>query len=175
MITIKKWFREDTFEPQNIPLDIVRILRPDLSEEILNNEVAKEKFSVLKVILTEGYSVQITYNMANRTNNNFYTAFGFDKNDLLFFAINISSHTVVPPVWDRFSGKMDYLDWLSVQNKLKKLVPELGLEVDESLGINNDFMFYKEGRNNDAHLCLFADKVPDLVKAAKEFCLREYS
>lgn len=79
---------------------------------------------------------------------------------------------------------MDYLDWLSIQNKLKKTVPEIGIEIDESIKDGN-FAFYNVKEKNAyelfrkneryTNICVFADKMPEMVQMAKEFCLREYA
>jgi hypothetical protein len=84
----------------------------------------------------DGWLVQCAFCLLPSHRNNHYVVWIMDwKGQQLYHAI-MASHTVYPPVWDRSWGGLDYTDYVSIQQKVQRLMERHGLagfEVDETL------------------------------------------
>ena len=144
-----------------------------------------ERFIVLRTIRTSTQSIQITFNIAPFVQNNKYSIFGFDLDDNFLWHRAFNSHVLVPPIWGRLYGGVEYLDWLSIQHRIKKFVPEAMIEIDESVGEQGELSFYFATKDDPlgrlqrgeeyGPICIFATAKPDLVERAKQFISKEYS
>lgn len=178
---MKKFLKDNTFEDQTLSLDVAKYIFGDVIQGLTEEIIQKEKFVVLHNYKDDNYSVQIVINTGRSYENNSYFVFVFDKNDEVVTLYYYPSHTILPPVWNREFGDLDYMDFLGIQKLINVSLGKQNLPVMAyDFSIEKRSFYVTQERGNEllalikegkpyGIISMFAKKFPELVSQAKKF------
>lgn len=175
---MKKFLKDNTRETQSLSKEIIMDIFG--YSEANAKEAIKSPLIVLHSFSDNEMSFQICFVNYQNLNNNYYSVFGFDKNDEIILKFGYPSHASYPPVWDREFGNIDYFDFLGIQLEINKVLNRNNLPLINIDILPNGKNFYftkekpvevvellKKGQSYQI-ISLFAEKHPDLVDSAKK-------
>lgn len=114
---MKKWFKDVPGEVQLLPVNLRRKSDNNLTgEEILDDQ--SYFFLSWHGKNEDGYSYQVVFNTCQTLNNNHYQIYLFDDDNTYIHLLIKQSKTLLPPVWDRLFGGVDYYDYINIMEEL---------------------------------------------------------
>ena len=114
---MKKWFKDiNTREAQLLPIE----LRGHSDGRRGADVTDKESYYVIMWYgkNDDNWSYQVGFNCCENYGNNAWQIFLFDDKDELVIASSWDSKTLLPPVWNREFGGIDYYDYISVMERI---------------------------------------------------------
>jgi hypothetical protein len=125
---MNKFFKEDTTEVQEIPLETMKNLFPKFLEAPEDYQKAANKWIVLKTGKTpEGLTYQVVVQNIVALQNFIYHVFVFRLDDILIAHLPVRAANPLPPVAEKYKG-LDYFDWLEIQGVLIKFLNDKGYQ-----------------------------------------------
>lgn len=119
-----KFFKDDTTEVQEIPLETMKNLFPKFLEAPEEYQAVANKWLVLKNGKTpEGLSYQVAVQNIVALANFIYHVFVFRADDILVAHLPVRAVNPLPPVAEKYKG-LDFFDWLEIQGVLIKFLTE---------------------------------------------------
>jgi hypothetical protein len=121
---MNKFFKDDTSEVQEIPLDTMKHLFPKFLEAPAEYQKVANKWIVMKSGKTpEGLSYQVAVQNVVALANFIYHVFVYRIDDILVAHLPVRAVNPLPPVAEKYKG-LDYFDWLEIQASLVKFLKE---------------------------------------------------
>jgi len=121
---MNKFFKDETSEAQEIPLETMKNLFPKFLEALEEYQVAANKWLVLKSGKTpDGLTYQVVVQNIVALANYLYHVFVFRADDILLAHLPVRAVNPLPPVAEKYKG-LDYFDWLEIQGILIKFLTE---------------------------------------------------
>lgn len=172
---MKKFFKETKEHQFFSPESYKSIFGIDAPEEI-----NKSPMVCLLDQACGDYEVQVLINDIPVYENNRYVVLVYSAENFVF-SFSYQSHTVLPPVWDRTFGDMDYTDWLGIQKMIAERLEKVGLRsLEFDLEPQGKSFFFIKERAEEAYrlikeggsysiLCVFAEKQEQWVEDAKKW------
>lgn len=121
-----KFFREDTTEVQEIPLETMKELFPRFLEAPEEYQKAANKWIVIKSGTTpDGLTYQAVIQNIAALANFMYHIFVFKDDNTLLAHLPVRAVNPLPPVAEKYKG-LDYFDWLEIQGVLIKFLADKG-------------------------------------------------
>ena len=171
---MKKCFLNNTLKNQKISKELA--LMVGLKEEDFDRESfgTFNKFIVLTTIETEKSSLQVVIqNVANNANNSYLIVCVDKGSDDVFGAVYVPSFLVIPPVWNREFGGIDYSDFLKIQIKANSVLEKhRGESLKLNFALKGKSIFFPRGKIEEVKalfdkgedygdiVAIFAEKAP---------------
>lgn len=114
---MKKWFKDtNTREAQLLPIE----LRGHSDGRRGVDVTDKESYYIIMWYgkNDDNWSYQVRFNCCQNYKNNMWQIFLFDDKDELVTAFALPSKTLLPPVWNRELGGIDYHDYIFVMKRI---------------------------------------------------------
>jgi hypothetical protein len=125
---MNKFFKDETTEIQEIPLETMKSLFPKFLEAPEEYQKAANKWFVLKSGKTpDGLTYQVCVQNVVNIANFIYHVFVFRMDDILIAHLPVRAVNPLPPVAEKYKG-LDYFDWLEIQGVLVKFLTEKGYQ-----------------------------------------------
>lgn len=131
---MKKFFKDDTSDIQEIPVEIIKELFPKFLEAPEEYQKAGNKWIVIKSGKTpDDFQYQVVIQNIVALENFYYHIFLFQTDESLLAHLPVRAVNPLPPVAEKYKG-LDFFDWFEIQGVLIKFLTDKNykpIELDE--------------------------------------------